>query len=84
MENTFDSVLLNCSMTETARLRHLLRKSSIDKKAKEEEDRRQKAERRKRRENQLKKEVARKSIGNDMRHVLERQNKETMMRFKYV
>lgn len=69
-------------MTETARLRRSLKEATLAKQAKAEEEERRKADRRRRREDQLRQEVSRKSIANDMKHVLQKQNKETLKRFR--
>ena len=69
-------------MTETARLRHSMKEATLAKKAMAEEEERKKAAKKKRREEQLRQQVTRKSIHNDMKHVLEKQNKETLKRFR--
>ena len=70
-------------MTETARLRHSIKQNTLEQQAKEEENEKKKSERRKQRENQLRKQVARKSVANDMKHVMEKQNKEALQRYRY-
>ena len=61
-----------------------MKHNTLEQQAKEEENKRKKTERRKRRENQLRKQVARKSVANDMKHVMEKQNKEALQRYRYV
>ena len=77
------SILIpNFRMTETARMRHSLKQDTLAKETKAEEEEHKKAERRRRREEKLRQQVTRKSIGNDMKRVLEKENKEKLKRFR--
>ena len=69
-------------MTETARMRHSINQDTLAKETKAREDEKKKTERRKRRELQLRQEVARRSIGNDLRRSLDKQNKEKLRSFR--
>ena len=69
-------------MTESTRLRHSVKQDTLIKQAMAEEEAKKKAERRKRREEKLRHEVSRKSYGNDLKHVLEKQNKEKLKSYR--
>jgi len=70
------------AMTETARMRHSINQDTLAKETKAREDEKKKTERRKRRELQLRQKVARRSIGNDLRRSLDKQNKEKLRSFR--
>ena len=69
-------------MTETARLRQSLKQDALTRQTEAMEEEKKKAERRKRKEERLRQEVTRKSIGNDLKYDMEKQNKEKLKSYR--